>query len=83
MVFDPAARVPRDPAIAFDPGETSFEMCSIIVHLHPNRYPYSLILPYPKQPTCAGALCPGFGKEGLEGFREFIVHVKGRLIVHL
>ena len=34
-------------------------VCSLIVHLHLNRYPYSLILPHPKQPVRAGALCPG------------------------
>ena len=27
------------------------DVCSVIVHLHLNRYPYPLILPHPKQPV--------------------------------
>ena len=58
-------------------------MCSVIVHLHLNRYPHSLGLPHPKQPGCAGALCPDVFCIGFECFCKTGVHIKGRRVVHL
>ena len=57
--------------------------CSVIVHLHLNRYPYSLILPHPEQPVASAQSGGGRRQKRLERLREAVVHVEGRLIIHL
>ena len=59
-------------------------MCSLIVHLHLNRSPCSLILSYPKQPIKAAFLLfpslVGFG-EAVENIRKGVVDIKRSFVL--
>lgn len=58
-------------------------VCSVIVHLHLNRYPRSRILPHTKEPVMRRGLRPGGLRAGFQSFGKAGIHIEGRGVFHL
>ena len=73
--MDETSSDPENPESFFQSGSDFVprDVCSIVVHLHLNRFPRSLFLPHPKQPGGAARarFCPG--ASGKEEKKEYSV----------
>ena len=58
------------------------QICSVIVHLHLNRFPQFPPLLYPGEPAWASALVRQSLHEIIKHRGKAVVHVKGCLILH-